>query len=82
VTHIKRLHEAPQHLIFVLARIEPLIAAGKLGPLLCQLPPTFKRDDERLAEALEGLPRTLRHAFGVPPRKLVRRTGDGAPARP
>ena len=63
VTHIKRLRAAPQHLEVLLARIEPLIAAGKLGPLLWQLPPTFKRDDKRLCETLEGLPRTLRHAF-------------------
>jgi uncharacterized protein YecE (DUF72 family) len=29
--------------------------------LLWQLPPTFRRDDERLAEALSRLPRDLRH---------------------
>ena len=63
VTHIKRLREARQHLDLLLARIEPLTAAGKLGPLLWQLPPTFKRDDQRLADALGELPRTLRHAF-------------------
>ena len=34
VTHVKRLREAPQHLGLLLARIEPLIVAGKLGPLL------------------------------------------------
>ena len=63
LTHVKRLRETPQHLDLLLARIEPLIAAGKLGPLLWQLPPTFRRDDQRLAEVLAGLPRTLRHAF-------------------
>ena len=63
MTHIKRLREARQHLDLLLARIEPLTAAGKLGPLLWQLPPTFKRDDQRLANALGELPRTLRHAF-------------------
>ena len=63
MTHVKRLREAPQHLGLLLARIEPIIVAGKLGPLLWQLPPTFKRDDQRLAETLAGLPRTLRHAF-------------------
>jgi uncharacterized protein YecE (DUF72 family) len=63
VTHVKRLREAAQHLELLLARIEPLIVAGKLGPLLWQLPPTFKRSDQRLAEALKRLPRTLRHAF-------------------
>jgi uncharacterized protein YecE (DUF72 family) len=63
VTHIKRLREARQHLDLLLDRIEPLVRAGKLGPLLWQLPPTFQRDDERLAKALGELPRELRHAF-------------------
>jgi uncharacterized protein YecE (DUF72 family) len=63
VTHIKRLREARQHLDLLLARIEPLALADKLGPLLWQLPPTFARDDQRLAEALGDLPRTLRHAI-------------------
>ena len=63
VTHIKRLRDAGEHLDLLLARIEPLIVAGKLGPLLWQLPPTFARDDQRLDDALGQLPRTLRHAF-------------------
>jgi len=63
LTHIKRLQETPQHLALLLERIDPLIASPKLGPLLWQLPPTFKRDDERLAQALDGMPRTLRHAI-------------------
>ena len=44
------------------ASIEPLIEAGKLGPVLWQLPPNFKRDDERLANALRALP-DGRHCF-------------------
>jgi uncharacterized protein YecE (DUF72 family) len=63
VTHIKRLRDVPEHLPLLLERIEPLIAAHKLGPLLWQLPPTFKRDDERLETALAGLPQGLEHAF-------------------
>ena len=35
----------------------------KLGPILWQLPPNFKRDDARLANALERLPTEQRHAF-------------------
>src|SRR4051812_5488456 len=46
----------------LLERIEPMVAAGRLGPLLWQLPPNFKRDDERLAAALAELP-PGRHAF-------------------
>src|SRR5262249_2377397 len=42
--------------------LEPLAAAGKLGPVLWQLPETFRRDDERLAETLSLL-LPGRHAF-------------------
>ncbi len=63
VTHVKRLQDAGRHLDLLLERIEPLERARKLGPLLWQLPPTFKRDDERLAGALADLPRRFRHAF-------------------
>ena len=45
------------------ACIEPLLARSKLGPILWQLPPNFKRDDARLVDALERLPREQRHAF-------------------
>jgi uncharacterized protein YecE (DUF72 family) len=63
VTHIKRLVDTDQHLPLLLERIEPLLRTPKMGPLLWQLPPTFKRDDERLARALDAAPRELRHAF-------------------
>jgi uncharacterized protein YecE (DUF72 family) len=63
LTHVKRLRETGRHLERLLERIEPLAATPKLGPLLWQLPPTFKRDDERLASALAELPATLRHAI-------------------
>ncbi|MEE8191346.1 MAG: DUF72 domain-containing protein [Gemmatimonadales bacterium] len=36
---------------------------GKLGPILFQLPPNFKRDDERLADFLNLLDPRLRYAF-------------------
>ena len=62
VTHIKRLREIDEHLPLLLERIAPLADAGKLGPLLWQLPPTFTRDDDRLAEALAAFPSSLRHA--------------------
>jgi uncharacterized protein YecE (DUF72 family) len=63
VTHIKRLRDAPSHLDLLLERIEPLVRSGKLGPLLWQLPPTFRRDDDRLEAAVAGLPSEFRHAF-------------------
>ena len=63
ITHIKRLREAGRHLGLLLERIEPLARTGKLGPLLWQLPPTFKRDDDRLESALAEFPSNLRHAI-------------------
>jgi len=63
VTHIKRLADIAVHLPLLLERIEPLLRSPKLGPLLWQLPPTFRRDDERLAAALEAFPPELRHAI-------------------
>jgi uncharacterized protein YecE (DUF72 family) len=62
LTHVKRLREVGVHLPLLLERIAPLADAGKLGPLLWQLPPTFVRDDDRLAEALAAFPSDLRHA--------------------
>jgi uncharacterized protein YecE (DUF72 family) len=61
VTHMKKLAgvEAPLANFFA----SGVLALGaKLGPVLWQLPPTFKRDDERLAAVLEALPGG-RHCF-------------------
>jgi uncharacterized protein YecE (DUF72 family) len=46
-------------------RIVPLIEARRLSVILWQLPPTFKRDDERLAGALTAIADQApgRHAF-------------------
>jgi uncharacterized protein YecE (DUF72 family) len=63
LTHVKRLADTETHLTLLLERIEPLLASAKMGPLLWQLPPTFRRDDERLARALAVFPRRLRHAI-------------------
>jgi uncharacterized protein YecE (DUF72 family) len=56
VTHIKRLRDLPPSLELFYSRIRPLVGTPKLGPVLWQLPGTFRRDDERLAQALEALP--------------------------
>jgi uncharacterized protein YecE (DUF72 family) len=63
LTHIKRLQDLGPGLERFLERLEPLLRSPKMGPILWQLPPTFKRDDERLATALAQLPRTQRHCF-------------------
>jgi uncharacterized protein YecE (DUF72 family) len=62
LTHIKRLTEVENGMALFYERIEPLVAAGRLGPLLWQLPENFHRDDERLARWLEALP-AGRHAI-------------------
>jgi uncharacterized protein YecE (DUF72 family) len=62
LTHVRRLGELGPGLRRFYERIEPLARSPKLGPVLWQLPPTFKRDDERLGAALALLP-AGRHAF-------------------
>jgi len=63
LTHVKRLRDLGPGLDRFLERIEPLLDSPKLGPLLWQLPPTFARDDERLAASLAEWPRGLRFAI-------------------
>jgi uncharacterized protein YecE (DUF72 family) len=62
LTHIRRLRDLGPGLERFYACIEPLVGTPKLGPVLWQLPENFHRDDERLANALERLPRAL-HCF-------------------
>jgi uncharacterized protein YecE (DUF72 family) len=56
VTHVKRLGDLGSSIELFSSRIEPLARSLKLGPVLWQLPPTFRRDDARLAAALRQLP--------------------------
>ena len=60
-THIKRLKEAPEHVARFLSGAERLKAT--LGPILVQLPPRFKKNEERLDEFLRAAPR--RHRWAV-----------------
>ena len=62
LTHIRRLRDLGDGLERFYERLEPLVRSPKLGPVLWQLPPTFRRDDERLADALRALP-PGRHCF-------------------
>jgi uncharacterized protein YecE (DUF72 family) len=62
LTHIKRLTDLDQGIRRFYERIEPMVEAGRLGPVLWQLPESFQRDDERLANALAALPEG-RHCF-------------------
>lgn len=63
ITHIKRLKGTEDFVPRFLATIEPLASAGKLGPVLFQLPPNLKADAELLKNFLALLPRTLPAAF-------------------
>src|ERR1700721_4542479 len=63
ITHIKRLKGAEDFVPRFLATIEPLASAGKLAPLLFQLPPNLKADAALLSDFLALLPRTLPAAF-------------------
>ena len=63
ITHIKRLKGTEDFLSRFLATIEPLAAAGKLGPVLFQLPPNLKADATLLKDFLAVLPRTVPAAF-------------------
>jgi uncharacterized protein YecE (DUF72 family) len=56
LTHIKRLRDVRDGIERFYERIEPLRDAGRLGPVLWQLPATFHRDDERLTAWLQALP--------------------------
>ena len=61
ITHIKRLKECEDPLKFFCESARVL--GAHLGPLLFQLPPTFKADVGRLSAFLEILPADLPAAF-------------------
>jgi uncharacterized protein YecE (DUF72 family) len=62
MTHIRRLTDLEQGLARFYAAIGPLADSPKLGPVLWQFPANFRRDEDRLADALERLP-PGRHCF-------------------
>jgi len=63
ITHIKRLKGTEEFVPRFLATIEPLAAAGKLGPVLFQLPPNLKADAALLKDFLAIVPRTVPAVF-------------------
>ena len=87
LTHVKRLRDHPdkdfalsEGIARFYAPLAPLIDAGRLGPVLWQLPANFRRDDDRIAELLETAPPgrhcvEFRHAswFCEPVYDLLRR---------
>ena len=75
ITHMLRLRGIETALANFFAS-GVLALEDKLGPLLWQLPPTFKLDEERLAKFLELLPRTTKGAA-----KLARRHDERVKGR-
>src|SRR5262252_235538 len=63
ITHIKRLKGTEDFVPRFLATIEPLASAGKLAPVLFQLPPNLKADAALLKDFLAVLPRSVPSAF-------------------
>ncbi len=61
ITHRRRLANCAEQLRVFIERIGGL--AGKLGPILFQLPPRWDADPERLATFLAALPPDRRYAF-------------------
>ncbi|HEY1520682.1 MAG TPA: DUF72 domain-containing protein [Solirubrobacteraceae bacterium] len=55
LTHIKRLRDVGDSVARFYEPLEPMLDAGRLGPVLWQLPENFHRDDRRLASLLELL---------------------------
>jgi uncharacterized protein YecE (DUF72 family) len=83
LTHIKRLGKPKTEGFTMLERLRPMVESGKLGPLLWQLPPNFKRDDERLRDGLTRMPPGCRNGiefrdpswFCEPVMELMREAG-------
>jgi uncharacterized protein YecE (DUF72 family) len=64
ITHIHRLKpDALSYVRLMLDRLTALKESGRLGPVLLQLPPNLRRDDDRLARFLEQLPQNIRWAI-------------------
>jgi uncharacterized protein YecE (DUF72 family) len=61
LTHNKKLKDPENALQNLLPRLETL--GAKLGPILFQLPPSWKCNQERLEQLLQILPRRHRYAF-------------------
>jgi uncharacterized protein YecE (DUF72 family) len=63
ITHIKRLKKTEDFLPRFLSTLEPIAQAGKMGPVLFQLPPNLKADAALLEGFLGVLPRGVPAAF-------------------
>jgi uncharacterized protein YecE (DUF72 family) len=62
LTHIRRLRDMDRGVRRFYAPLAPLVESGRMGPVLWQLPESFRRDDAALENALGHL-RDGRHCF-------------------
>ena len=62
LTHVRRLRDVGEGIGRYYERIQPLVESRKLGPVVWQLPATFRRDDAVLEQLLWILPES-RHCF-------------------
>jgi uncharacterized protein YecE (DUF72 family) len=68
ISHLTRLKEESIEAVkFLMTRLVPLAKEDRLGPLLIQLPPNFKRNDERLATFLNLVPKDFSSIEGGSP---------------
>jgi uncharacterized protein YecE (DUF72 family) len=63
ITHSLRLKNAEDFTAAFFRALEPLSEAGRLGPVLFQLPPQMRADAATLAAFLSLVPRVVRCAF-------------------
>ena len=61
ITHMKRLKNTAEPLANFMSRAQLL--EEKMGPLLYQLPPSMKRNEQMLEDFLKTLPQGQRHVF-------------------
>ncbi len=63
ITHSLKLESAEEFTRVFLESLDPLRQAGRLGPILFQLAPSFKCDLERLRRFINLFPKNIRAAF-------------------
>jgi uncharacterized protein YecE (DUF72 family) len=63
ITHSLKLKDAEEFTRVFLQSLEPLRAAGRLGPILFQLSPSLKADVETLGDFITLLPKAVQAAF-------------------
>ncbi|MGH9581760.1 MAG: DUF72 domain-containing protein [Bryobacteraceae bacterium] len=63
ITHVLKLREAQEFTRYFLESLEPLREGGRLGPILFQLSPSFRADNELLEHFVSLLPRSYPAVF-------------------